>query len=368
MTNTVFHAEHPTTVFNKGNKGHLTGHYPLFLGDDLGLYDTINITYPELDKLYVEQMSQIWNEFEVDLTQDKMDMLTADRDTVDLMVKTVSWQHLVDSIANRSIAPLLTQYVTNSELEAMLNAQTLFETIHARTYSHIVKQTFANPVEMLENTYNDMDVLMRSEVIVAAFDNLKNLPRHASEFDTKRAILLAFVALFALEAIAFMASFAVTFAITDTGIFQGIGKNVILICRDEVLHARMDYAVLNILQKDSSWNAIFASCGDDIRAILDEVVTQEIKWAEHLFSDGRSVIGLNFNLLKDYILFMANPLYVALNVGELDDVPTKQPLPYMDKYVSSTKIQAAAQEIQITNYKIGAIKDDTDGLDLDLDF
>src|SRR3972149_2259366 len=105
------------TVFNANNVGHKTKKYPLFLGEDLGLFDTINITYPVLEDLYQKQISQIWNETEISLVQDKQDMLTLPKDTVDLMVKTISWQHLADSVASKSVSGLLMRYVTNSELE-----------------------------------------------------------------------------------------------------------------------------------------------------------------------------------------------------------------------------------------------------------
>lgn len=354
------------TVFNAENKGHLTGHYPLFLGEDSGLYDSINITYPELERLYVEQMSQIWNEFEIDLSQDKMDMMVAPPDPTYLMVKTLSYQHLIDTVANRSIAPLLTRYATNSELEAMLNAQTLFETIHARTYSHIIKQTFTDPVNMLQDTYDDMDVLARSEMIIKVFDDLANLPSDADEDQLMEAIILAFVALIALEAISFMASFAVTFAITETGIFQGIGKNVALICRDEVLHARMDYAVLSILKNDPKWSHKLEELKPKIKWVLDAVRDQEVQASRALFSKGHKLVGINENILIDYVMYMSAPLYneFGLEITEYD-IPKFNPLPYMDKYISSTKIQNANMELENSNYKIGAVNDDTDSIDLD---
>src|SRR5690606_15335970 len=205
-----------------------TKKYPLFFGEDLGLFDTVNVAYPGIDKLYHQQMSQIWNEFEVALDQDKMDMLNLPKSTVDLMVKTISWQHLADSVAAQSISTLLLPHCSNSELEGMLTAQSLFEVIHARTYSHIVKQTFTDPNKMLAETYSDMEVLVRSEAIVKAFDELQGLPKDASEKEKKKALIKAFTALFALEGIAFMASFAVTFGIVETDVFQGIGALVAL--------------------------------------------------------------------------------------------------------------------------------------------
>jgi len=353
------------SVFNKENKGHITKEYPLFLGEDLGLFDTINVAYPKLEELYQQQVSQIWNEFEIDISQDKMDMLNVPKETTDLMVKTLSWQHLADSIAAKSVSGVLLPHITNSELEGLVSAWAFFECIHARSYSHIVKQTFRNPNEMLQNTYEELSVLARSETISEAFNELEVLPKDASKRDKQAALIKAITALFALEGIAFMSSFAVTFGITETGVFQGIGQIVKLICRDEVLHTRMDYEILSILKKDPEWQSILQEELPNIKEILDSVVNQELLWGSHLFSEGRQVVGLNANLLKDYVLYMSKPLYKFLGVPFDYDNIDKNPLPYMDKYIDSSKMQAAAQEIQLTAYNVGAIEDDTDGLDLD---
>jgi len=356
------------TVFNAGNKGHHTKKYPLFFGEDLGVFDTINVTHPEIEKLYHQQMGQIWNEFEVDLTQDRMDMKQLPEGVVDLMVKTIGWQTLADSVASRSIAELLLPHCSNNELGGMLTAQSLFEVIHARSYSHIIKQTFADPNQMLDDIYSNTQTLIRSEAIVKAFDELQELPKDASEEDKKAALIKAFAALFALEGIAFMASFAVTFAITETDVFQGIGALVALICRDEVLHTRMDYTVLDILLKDEDWQAVVEKSKPEIKQILDSIVEQEVAWTQYLFSEGRQVVGLNATLLREYIYYMALPIYQALGVDYSYEVIKDNPLPYMDKYIDPSQMQSAAQEINITSYNIGAIENDTAGLDLDMDF
>lgn len=356
------------TVFNPNNKGYVSKKYPLFLGDALGLFDTVNITYPQIEELYQKQVSQIWNEAEIDLTQDRMDMLNLPKEVVDLMVKTISWQHLADSVAAKSIAGLLIPHCTNSELEGMLTVQSFFECIHSRTYSHIVKQTFVDPNVMLDQTYNDVGVLLRSKAIVDAFDALESLPKTASRKEKQRALIKAFAALFALEAIAFMSSFAVTFAIVETDVFQGIGSLVALITRDEVLHTRMDYTVLDCLLKDGEWVAVAAECREDVKKILDSVVEQELKWADYLFSEGRQVVGLNAELLKEYTQHMAKPVYDFIGIDFDFKVVEENPLPYMNKYIDPSQMQSAAQEIQLTSYNVGAIVNDTADIDLSFDF
>lgn len=347
------------TKFNAENVGYKYG-YPLFLGKELGVLDTINIQYPQLEELYQDQIAQLWNEFEVDLTHDKLDMINLDKGTVDLMVKTIMWQTVADSVASRSIIETLGGHISNSEMMNLATVWSFFEVIHARTYSHIIKQTFTDPNELLKEIYAETEVLARSDVIVAAFDNLANCK--GGEKEIRKAILMAFTALFALEAIAFMASFAVTFSIVETGKFQGIGKLVQLICRDEVLHTRMDYTILDILVKDPAWADTIAECGGEIKELLDNVVANEIKWADYVFSEGREVIGLNAELLQQYVVFMAKPVYSVFGL-DAPKASAKNPLPYMEKYIDPSKMQTANMELQNSSYLIGTINDDTSDLD-----
>lgn len=356
------------TVFNAKNQGYVTKKYPLFMGEQLGLFDTVNVAYPAIEKLYQQQLAQVWNEHEVDLTQDRMDMLRVPKETADLMVKTLSWQHLADSVAAKSIAALLIPFCTNSELEGMLTIQSFFEIIHSRTYSHIVKQTFVDPNKMIEQTYNDVGVLLRSEAIVKAFDELESLPKDAPTQRKKEVLLEVLVALFALEGIAFMSSFAVTFAITETDVFQGIGALVAKIAADEALHTRMDATVLGVILKDPEWKNTFERMKPELKVIVDAVVNQEMQYAEYLFSEGRNVIGLNAALLKEYTLYMAYPIYKFLGLNFDYQVIEENPLPYMAKYIDPSQMQSANQEIQNTAYNIGVIENDTLGLDLDMEF
>lgn len=354
------------TKFNKNNRAHETGKYPLFFGEQLGLVDTINVTYPEIEDLYQKQISQIWNELEINLTQDKMDMLHLHKDTVDLMVKTVSWQHLGDTIIARSVSALLLPYVTNTELECVINVWSLFETIHARTYSHIVKQTFVDPSQSLIDTYSSYETIVRSDAILKAIDAFANLPDTATIKEKKEALLVTMSAIFALEGIAFMSSFAVTFGIAETGAFQGIGSLVELIARDEMLHTRMAWVIMRILQKE--WPEEFNNVSGEIKNTLDAVVQQELDWANYLFSEGRQVIGLSADLLKEYTQYMAKPIYDSVGIKFDFEVIEQNPCPYMDKRFDSSKLQSAPQEVNLTSYKVGAVKDDTDNLELDLDF
>lgn len=352
------------TTFNKENTTHLEGgHAPLFLGQQLGVIDTINVTHPVFEGLYQTQLSQIWNEFEVNITQDKLEMMTMPKNTVDMMVRTIMWQHAADSIASRSIIECLGDYITNSEFHDYAVIWSFFETIHGRTYSHIIKQTFSDPNQALVELYDNMQVMGRSQLLIDTFDALKALPKDAPEDVVAKCIIKVIVALFALEAIAFMGSFAVTFGIGETGKFQGICQLVKLICRDEVLHSRGGFNIIKIVKKELGKYYNDPEFKKEIKAILDEVVRQEFIWADYIFEQGQ-VVGLSADLLKEYVEYMSAPVYQVCEIP-FGLAPEKNPLPYMEKYIDSKKVQAAAQEIEITSYKVGSIVDDTEDLDFD---
>ncbi len=352
------------TTFNKHNTVHLEGgKAPLFMGQQLGVIDTINVTHPVFESLYQTQLSQIWNEHEVNLTQDRLDILNMPKNTVDMMVKTVLWQHAADSVASRSIIECLGEHITNSEFHNYATIWSFFETIHGRTYSHVIKQTFTDPNQALVELYDNMQVMQRSKVLIDTFDALKELPKDSGEDTKAKAIIKVVVALFALEAIAFMGSFAITFGIGETGKFQGIVQLVKLICRDEVLHSRGGFNIIKILKKEMGKYFNDIEFKKEIKAILDEVVNQEFKWADYIFEQGQ-VIGLSADLVKEYVEYMAAPVYEVCDIP-FGLAPESNPLPYMEKYINSKEFQAAAQEIEITAYKVGAIIDDTDDLEFD---
>jgi ribonucleoside-diphosphate reductase beta chain len=340
------------TVFNKNATGHITGRYPLFMGEDLGFGDTINNQYPQLEKFFQTQQSFHWNEFEVDLTEDRQNMITAPAGVRQLMVKTLLWQSLVDSAAARAVTGILLNMVSNPILEDLYNIIGYFETIHRRTYLHIIKQTFVDPNGALEEGYADLDSFKRSEALITAFDALLNLDANTSERDRRKALYKALITMYMLEALNFMASFAITFGIADAGYFQGIGQDVSFICRDEMLHAKVGKYVLQVEQK--AHPDIFEELQEETEAIFHAVLQGEREWTDKLFSDGRYCPNISASRVKKYLEYAATP--VAESLGIKDFTPVyENPLPYMDEYTDSSNVQVAPQELQISAYRVNSV-------------
>lgn len=357
-------------LFNENNDAHKTGNYPLFLGQQMGLYDSISKVYPELFELYKSQKAQDWSEDEVDLSQSIVDFQMCSKDTYDVMVQTIMWQWEADSVAAQAIICLFAPFITNSELFAMMMKQSEIEVLHALTYSDIVRQCLPNAQSIIQDIQENQAVLERSGVIVKYMRELEILGAHyrldkdsVDPEEVRRGILRALFALLGLEGIEFISSFACTFALAEQGLFVGVGQLVQKIMLDEMLHTRMDFNVLDILLKDPVWNASFQAIKHEIKAILDETRENEYGWSDYIFSGGRKIIGLNAPLLCEWVDYNCAPIYDYYGI-EYDFVPPKRdPIPFMSTWMNPTSQQNANQEQSSTDYKLNSTVNDADDVD-----
>lgn len=230
-------------VFNYENTQRHEGHYPLFLGQQPALHDSINTTYPQIFKLYKKLKSVDWDEGEVDLQQSRFDFENCPKNQYEVMVKTLAYQWELDSIASRSIAPLLAPFVSNSEYWAAISYVSQNEVLHSLTYSEIGRQCFKNPEvlfaevernEVTERGY-DFGIVFKELEQLGAKYNLGLVDK--SDPIVKETIAKTLVALYALEGISFMASFACTFALAQQDLFIGVAKLVQKIMIDECMVA-----------------------------------------------------------------------------------------------------------------------------------
>lgn len=354
-------------IFNNDNKGHITKKYPTFFGDALGLYDSVNDVNPRFMELYDKQVAFLWNRREVSMVQDRIDMLNAPKDLIDLMQLTISWQWALDSVVGRSIETLLGRHVTNSQAGDMISAWNFFERIHPQTYASIVEQTYCNPDSAILGVYEDLNIIARSENILKIFQECYDITDNMSLREKQKRIAKTLIGLYILETVSFMASFTVTFAIAETHVFQGIAKYVSLICRDEMLHQHMSLELINTTRYQDGWESIYDEIMPEMIEMLEMVKEQEKSWARYIFKNNQ-MVGLNAELLCEAVDYFATPIYRNLGIdGREDSLVFVNPVPHINDYIDTSLIQAANQEINNTKYQIGIIDDDLT-TDIDLDF
>lgn len=345
----------------------------LFLGEKQGLFDTINRHYPRIWQLYKTQKSLDWDENEFDYSSCNADFKKASRSTYDMMIKTLAWQWEADSVASRAIAPVLAPFITSSELWAAWQRISDNEVIHAATYSEIVRNSFDDPSSIIDEIMKVSEAHARLARVVKAFDGgyqaahkyaLGELP---NDQDTYNTVFMMIVALFCMERVQFMASFAVTFAICDTGMFQPIGKSIQKIAQDELeIHAELDRAVLENELTTTRGQIAFAQKREEIEALIGEVVDSELTWIEYLFSEGRELVGMNADRLSAWTLYCAKDVYQTLGITtDKYTFPQANPLKFMEKWLNISKTQASPQEQDIAAYKVGVMRRNDEGVVFD---
>lgn len=336
----------------------------LLLGQRPGLFDTVNRHYPEIWALYKAQKSLDWDENEFDYSSCNAEFKSCSRSTYDMMIKTLAWQWEADSVASRAIAPVLAPFITSSELWAAWQRVSDNEVVHAATYSEIVRNSFDDPSTILDEILRVQQAHDRLGEVARAFAAgyeashkyaIGQLPNDQATYNT---VFMTVIALFCMERIQFLASFAVTFAICDTGLFQPIGKAIQKIAQDELeIHAELDRAVLlNELQTERGQRA-FAQCRAQIDAMIDEVIDSELRWIEYLFSEGRELVGMNAERLSAWTLYCAKDVYQTLGITTTrHPLPAANPLKFMEKWLNISKTQASPQEQDIAAYKVGVMR------------
>ena len=90
-----------------------------------------------------------------------------------------------------------------------------------------------------------------------------------------------------------------------------------------------------------------------------KVIEQEKEWAKYLFRDG-SMIGLNEQILCQYIEWIGSKRMRAVGLTSPYSVPKVNPLPWTEKWIGGGNVQVAPQETEITSYVTGGVKQDVD--------
>lgn len=357
-------------VLNLQNDNNNTGQYPLFLGDSLGFADEINVTYKEIDRVFKKQRSAFWVETEFSFEQDRLELMEAPDSEKDVMVLNLLAQWALDSMASRSIIEIFGPLVSNTEMHNWLLTQSFFESIHAATYSKIVRNCFSDSNAVLNRGKTNLEVFNRCKRIGEEMNKtVKMTGRYMSgeipnasftEYDMLKQIYISLAAVYALEQISFMSSFASTFALVETGKYAAIGKAVGAILADEQYHAEGDGIALGIMRRH--YPNIADDTRDAVQGLVDDVTTQEFNWGGYIFSGGRKILGLNTPLLHEYSAFTAAPLYQDLGLTwdekKFVPIPKTNPLPFMEVHGDRDMIQTANQEVENNNYRVGQVDDD----------
>jgi ribonucleoside-diphosphate reductase beta chain len=257
--------------------------------------------------------------------------------------------------------------VSLPELEALVYNWTFFETnIHSKSYSHIIRNIYNVPKDVFNTIHDTKEIVDMASSVGNYYEALhvincrKQLGETIPEKEHVKAIWLALHASYALEAFRFMVSFATSLAMVENKIFIGNGNIISLILQDELLHKGWTaYLINQVVKEDSRFAAVKTECEAEVYALYTDVIREEKDWATYLFKMG-PVIGLNANILKEFVDYTALNALKDIGIRYTEPAPKSNPIPWFMKHSDTHKKQTALQENESTNYVIGVMSESVD--------
>ena len=323
---------------------------------DVARYDKVK--YPQFEKLTEKQLSFFWRPEEFELSKDSKDFKGLTDHEKHIFTSNLKRQILLDSVQGRAPSLAFLPICSLPELETWIQTWTFFETIHSRSYTHIIRNVYSDPSRVFDEMLDVPEILDCAGSISKYYDDLiafNSVMRY--NYDHKKALWLCLNAVNALEGVRFYVSFACSWAFAEVKKMEGNAKIIKAIARDENVHLASTQQLLKILPKeDPDFAKIAEETKDECITMFNDVVEQEKAWAKYLFKDG-SMIGLNEQLLCDYVDHIAAKRMGAIG---LNGKPGVNPLPWTQKWISGSDVQVAPQETEITSYVIGGVKKDVD--------
>jgi len=325
------------------------------------------VKYNKIVKFEQEARGFFWVPEEISLTKDAGDFKDASDTVKHIFTSNLLRQTALDSLQGRAPSQVFMPVASLPEIEALIYNWTFFETnIHSRSYSHIIRNIYNVPKDVFNTIHDTKEIVDMASSVGNYYDALhvincrKELDLEVTEQEHIKAIYMALHASYALEAFRFMVSFATSLAMVENRIFIGNGNIISLILQDEILHKEWTGWIINqVVKEDARFAAVKAECEAEVYALYMDVIREEKEWAKYLFKFG-PVIGLNANILNDFVDYTARGALHEIGIKYQALAPKTTPIPWFNKHVNTSNKQSALQETESTNYVIGVMSDQLD--------
>lgn len=267
------------------------------------------IKYSNIWDWYKKSVASFWTVEEVDLTQDINDWENKLTDNDRKFIKHVlAFFAASDGIVNENLVLNFMREVQIPEARCFYGFQVAIENIHAEMYSLLIDTYIKEPKEkdFLFNALQNLDCVSKKGQWALRW--IENAPSFAHR-------LIAFAA---VEGIFFSGSFCSIYWLKKRGLMPGLTFSNELISRDEGMHC--DFACLLYSMLNHKLDPA------EVKAIITEAVVFEKEFVTDALPV--SLIGMNAEMMSQYIEFVADRLLVSLGCDKA--YGTANPFPWMD--------------------------------------
>ena len=221
-------------------KSKYTDKSKMFLSEDMGIQRFDVLKYRQFDKLTEKQLGFFWRPEEVDITKDSKDFKDLTDFEQHIFTSNLKRQILLDSVQGRSPNLALLPIVSLPELETWIETWAFSETIHSKSYTHIIRNVYPDPSKVFDEMMSIKEIIDCSDSITQYYDSLieynrlrENGSSKYSEYEHKKRIWMCLMSVNILEGVRFYVSFACSWAFAELKKMEGneIGRAS---CRERV--------------------------------------------------------------------------------------------------------------------------------------
>ena len=317
---------------------------PLLLEDDSRF-----VMFPLQDesiwKMYKKQVDCFWRVEEVDLSKDINDWEKLEQSEKYFISMVLAFFAASDGIVLENLGMRFMSEVQLSEARAFYGFQIAMENIHSEMYSLLIETYIKNQEEKTKyfNAIENFPCIKKKADWALKWINDKR-----SSFATR---LIAFAC---VEGIFFSGAFCSIYWLKKRGLMPGLTFSNELISRDEALHTEFAILLYNKLNKKLN------------KSKIHEIIKEAVQIEDEFINDALPcrLIGMNSNLMSQYIQFVADRLSMQLGCGKIYN--TANPFDFMN--MISIEGKTNFFEKRVGEYALAEKTKDDDVFDLSTDF
>ena len=303
------------------------------------------IEHDDIWKMYKKQIDCFWRAEEIDLTKDLADWTRLEKEEQYYISMILAFFAASDGIVLENLALRFMGDVQVSEARAFYGFQIAMENIHSQLYSLLI-DTYIKDDEHKERLFNAIDT----------FPCIKKKADWAKKWiaDNRSSFATRLVAFACIEGIFFSGAFCSIFWLKKRGLMPGLTFSNELISRDEALHTEFAILLYTKLQKKINKSRIY------------EIIREAVEIETEFICEALPcrIIGMNSDLMTQYIQFVADRLCLQLGYDKIYNVTN--PFPFME--LISLESKTNFFEKRVADYALATKDKDENIFEFNADF
>ncbi len=255
-----------------------------------------------------------------------------------------------ESLTANNLVLTIYRHITNPECRQYLLRQAFEEAVHTDTFIYCCDSLGLDP-EVVFNMYTEIpSIKSKDEFVVKMTSSLMDPTFETRTIEDMQRFVHDLVGFYLImEGIFFYAGFAMMLSLLRRNKMVGVGEQFQFILRDESVHLSFGTDLINAIVQENSaiWTEEFKAT---IAQNIQHAVELECAYANDCLP--RGIMGLNANIVRTYIEYIADRRLKSINLEPVYDA--KNPFPWMSEVIDLRK-EKNFFEMRVTEYQTGSL-------------